>query len=294
MKNKHLYLLLLILGTSFWGISFVFVKSGIGEGSPFIFLFYKFILAATALAIVFHKQLKLITLKTVRISLLIGVPLLAGTIFQTIGLKYTSVSNAAFITGLDVLLIPILKFFVYKKKVAPKIFGACALALAGLYIIVAKDGLALNSGDIWIILCALGFAFYVLQVGRFSTEEKPMPSVILMMAFCGAGCLFCSLIDGNIVWIPQQKTFWEGILFSSLLATAYMYTVQNYAQRYLAEEKVALTYLCEPVFATLAGIVLLNEQFTFNILIGGSLIFSAMIIAELDFKKYRFIQRKGS
>ena len=285
MQKKHFYLLLLILGTAFWGISFTFVKVSVGEGSPFVFLFYKFLIAAISLAVIFFNQLKYITKNTLRISFLIGTPLLFATILQTIGLKYTTVSNAAFITGLDVLLIPILKFLIYKKKVAFKIWIACTLALTGLYIIVVKDGLTLNVGDLWIIACAFGFAFYVLQVGRFSNEVKPMPSVILLMLFCAIGCFIFALFDTNTIWFPETNGFWSGVLFTALPATAFMYAVQNVGQRYLGEEKVALTYLLEPVFATIAGIVILNEKFFNEMLIGGVLIISAMVIAEVNFKK---------
>ena len=285
MQKKKLYLFLLILGTAFWGVSFTFVKTGVGHGSPFLFLFYKFMIAGLCLAVVFFNQLKYTTRNTVRISLLIGVPLLIATVLQTIGLKYTTVSNAAFITGMDVVLIPILKLLVYRKKVVFKVWIACALALVGLYIIVVKDGLSLNIGDLWILACALGFAFYVLQVGKFSTEEKPIPSVILLMLFCALGCLAFALFDERVIWLPDNSDFWIGVFFVAIPATAYMYAVQNVGQRYLGEEKVALTYLFEPVFATMAGSILLNEKFSSEILIGGSLILTAMIISEFNFKK---------
>jgi drug/metabolite transporter (DMT)-like permease len=285
MQKKHLYLLLLIAGTAFWGISFTFVKVSIGTGSPFVFLFYKFLIAAFCLAIIFVRQLKFISQKTLKISFLIGIPLLAGTILQTIGLQYTTVSNAAFITGLDVLLIPILKFLIYKKKIESKIWIACILALTGLYVIVVKDGLTLNTGDIWIVACAFGFAFYVLQVGKYAIEEKPMPAVILLLFFCALGCLIFALFDKNSIWLPETEGFLTGILFTALPATAFMYAVQNVAQRYLGEEKVALTYLFEPVFATIAGVFILGEDFTRQTMTGGLLIIFAMFIAEMNFKK---------
>jgi drug/metabolite transporter (DMT)-like permease len=285
MQKKHFYLLLLIAGTAFWGISFIFVKVGIGVGSPFVFLFYKFLIAALCLAIVFIRQLKFISKKTFKISLLIGIPLLAGTILQTIGLQYTTVSNAAFITGLDVLLIPILKFLVYKKKIEIKVWIACIMALTGLYSIVVKDGLLLNYGDLLIVACAFGFAFYVLQVGKYATEQKPMPAVILMLFFCALGRLIFALFDPNSTWFPETDGFWTGVFFTAIPATAFMYAVQNVAQRYLGEEKVALTYLFEPVFATIAGVFILGEDFTSQILIGGMLIISAMFISEVNFKK---------
>lgn len=285
MQKKHFYLLLLIAGTAFWGISFTFVKVGIGVGSPFVFLFYKFLIAALCLAVVFIRQLQFISKKTFKISFLIGIPLLAGTILQTIGLQYTTVSNAAFITGLDVLLIPILKFLVYKKKIENKVWIACIMALTGLYSIVVKDGLSLNYGDLLIVACAFGFAFYVLQVGKYATEQKPMPAVILMLFFCAFGCLIFALFDANSIWFPETDGFWTGIFFTAIPATAFMYAVQNVAQRYLGEEKVALTYLFEPVFATIAGVFILGEYFTSQILIGGMLIISAMFISEVNFKK---------
>lgn len=133
--KKHLFSLLLILGIGSWGISFTFVKVGIGSGSPYVFFFYKFSIAFVVLSILFFNRLKNISKETVKIGVLISIPLLAGNFLQSIGLKYTTVSNSAFITGLDVLLIPILKYAVYKKKVANKIWFACIIALIGLYII---------------------------------------------------------------------------------------------------------------------------------------------------------------
>ncbi|MBD3906086.1 DMT family transporter [Chryseobacterium sp. Ch-15] len=160
-------------------------------------------------------------------GILIGIPLLARNFLQSIGLKYTTVSNSAFITGLDVLLIPILKFAVYKKRVANKIWLACTIVLIGLYIIVVKDGFSLNYGDLWIVACAFAFAFYVLQVGKYSTETDPIPSVIVLMLFCTVGSGLFSVFDSEAVWIPFNMDFWKGILFAGLFATAFMYTVQN-------------------------------------------------------------------
>ncbi|WP_437918696.1 DMT family transporter [Sphingobacterium sp. LRF_L2] len=287
MEKKRFYLILLIIGTAFWGISFSFVKVGIGSSSPFVFLTYKFLLAGLCLMLIFHKKLKYISISTLKISIFIGSPLLLGTILQTIGLKYTTVSNSAFITGLDVLLIPILKFLVYKRKVEPKIWIACGIALVGLFLIALQDSLSLNIGDIWTIACAFGFALYVLQVGRFSNEKNPIPAVIMLMLFCGIGCFLCAIFDNSSVWVPTSLDFWKGILFAAIPATAYMYTVQNIGQRYIAEEKVALTYLCEPIFATTAGFLLLNEELTIRTITGGLLIIFGMLIAELNFKKRR-------
>lgn len=288
MQKKKIFLLLLIIGTGFWGISFSLVKVAVSSNLPFVFLSYKFFIAAITLSLFFFKQLKHITWKSVKIAVLIGTPLLAGNFLQTLGLRETSVSNSAFITGFDVMLIPILKFVLYKKKVEPKIWCACILALIGLYTIVIKNGFSLNCGDIYILACAFAFAFYVLYVAKYSNEESPIPSVIMLMVFCCLVCFVCGVFDKNSIWIPEENSFWIAVLFSGILATAFMYSIQNIAQRYLSEEKVAMTYLFEPIFATIAGIVFLNEKLTFEILIGGLLIMSAMFITEIKFKKLNY------
>ncbi len=285
MRKQHLFTGLLLLGTAFWGISFTGVKVGISHHSAFVFLFYKFLLAALALAGVFYRQLRYISRTTWRVAALISAPLLVATVLQTLSLRYTSVTNAAFITGLDVVLIPVLKFLVYKKPVQPKHLLACGLALIGLYIITVQHGLHLTIGDLGMVACAVGFAFYVLQVGHVSREPHPMPSVILLMGLCALGCGLMALLEGVPQWVPQDRDFWTGALFAALPATAYMYAVQNLAQRHLAEEQVALTYLFEPLFATLAGVVVLGEPFTSRIVLGGSFIVGAMLLAELDLRK---------
>lgn len=104
------------------------------------------------------------------------------------------------------------------------------------------------------------------------------------MLFCAIGCLIFVLFDSTAIWFPTTNGFWSGVLFAAIPATAYMYAVQNAGQRYLGEEKVALTYLFEPVFATIAGIFILSEHFTTEIFFGGLLIISAMCISEINLK----------
>lgn len=138
MSKRELFLLLLILGTAFWGISLSFVKSGVGDGSRFVFLGYKFGLATIVMAAIFFRRLKRLDRGVVLAGVAIGVPLLLGNVLQTIGLQSTSVTNSAFITGLDVLLIPIFKWALFRKPVAERIWISCAIALTGLYLIVAQ------------------------------------------------------------------------------------------------------------------------------------------------------------
>ena len=286
MPVRQTYLCLLILGTAFWGISFAFTKVGVADGSPFVFLGYKFALATLVLCVIFFRRLKLINKETLLAGVAIGLPLCLGNIFQTVGLQHTSITNTAFITGLDVLLIPVFKWALFRKRVEPRIWLCCAVALTGLYLIVTRAGLTLNPGDIWIMCCAVFFAAYVLTVGFFSHKYDSMLTVIIALATCATGYLFAALLDARAEWAPMDSSFWEGVLFCALLATAFMYAVQSAAQKYLEEEKVALTYLFEPIFAAFAGAMLLGETLDGRTLAGAALIFSALLIAEIDVPKF--------
>ncbi|MBW8683010.1 DMT family transporter [Chitinophaga rhizophila] len=283
MNRKYVYLLLVILGTSFWGISFSLVKMTVQYTSQSVLLFYKFAIAALVLSIIFFRQLKQIDCAVWKAGMITGAALMAGTSLQTMAIKHTSVSNAAFLSGLATLLIPILKMTLYRKQVSPKIWFACIVALVGLYMVAVQDGFTLRSGDIWAIAGAVAFSFYIIYVGKYATAEKVIPSVITMMTCCAVGSAVMAIFDTQSVWIPLHADFWWGILFIALPATAFMYAVSNTAQRYIGDEGVAIAYLFEPIFAAVAGVYLLNEHLTVNTFIGGGLIILAMFISEYNF-----------
>lgn len=292
MKKSRIYLALLVLGTAFWGISFPLVKEGISVVHPFSFLMYRFLLAALVLSILFFKQVRLINRDTVKYGVLVGIPLLLAILLQTIGLQYTSSSNASFISGMDVLLIPILKFFVFRKSIKPKTWLACTMALIGLYVIaMTSTGNSLNRGDAYALAGAIAFAVYVLLVGKYNRKVETISLVLVQLYTCATICVLLafSTVDVNHLALPMDWNVWRAVLFTGIFATAYMYGMQNVSQKYIEEEKVALTYLCEPVFATIAAYVLISEPITIRTIIGGSLILLSMFISEYRFKRIPFL-----
>ncbi|QIH34563.1 DMT family transporter [Sphingobacterium sp. DR205] len=279
--NKNLAFGLLLLGMAFMGVAFVFVKDAVTSYSPFVFLFYRFLISTVILSVIFSKNLKQINIRTFEASFLCGIPLFFSIFFQTIGLRYTSVANSAFITGMVVLLIPIFKLIFYKKKVKFIIWISCLVAAIGLFIITLKNGLQLNIGDTWTFACAIALAFYVLQTGKFAEAPNPMARVTIIMAICTIGSLFGEMMTVDAEWFPLDFNFWKGVIFSAIFGTVYMYSVQNYVQRFISEEKVALAYLTEPIFATVSAVILIDEKVNINTFLGGGLILLAMFLSEL-------------
>lgn len=285
MSKRHLFVVLLILGTAFWGISFSVTKLAIGAVSQSTFLVYRFVLATLVLAIVLFKQLMKTSKRNIVQGIRLAIPLTLGIHFQTLGIKYTAASQCAFVAGMCVIVIPILKSLVYRKTVAPKIWLASLVALAGLFVISITSSLSVSIGDLYTITGTFGFSVYLIKVEEYSGSGEVVKTIVPMFATCTLIMLCVALTDSTANWIPQNHEFWMGIVFCALLSTAYMYTISNLAQRYISAERVAIIYLFEPIFAAIAAIVLLDEQLTWRLLVGGLLIFIGTLISEVKWKR---------
>lgn len=289
MTKSRVFFVLLLIGTAFWGISFPVTKDTFTVIHPFTFLLYRFLVAAVVLNFIFNKQFSVISKQGFKYGILAGIPLCIAILLHTVGLKYTSSSNASFIAGIEVLLIPLFKLLFFKKRIERKMWVACIIALAGLYIIAMTSSEGLAIGDMYVFIGSLFFSFYVLLVSKLKHKTEAFSFVIVQLYTCAAlyGILTVTTLGPSALYVPMQKDIWIALLFAGVLATAYMYCVQNIAQKYIEEEKVALAYLCEPIFATVAAYFLINEEITIRTIVGGILILSAMLIAEVNIRKMK-------
>lgn len=292
MEKKKLLLSLLILGTAFWGISFSVTKLAIGQDSASTFLFYRFLAATFVLAIVFWKHVIRMNWHDIRIGAILAVPLFLGIHLQTLGIKFSTASQTAFIAGTSVVIVPLLKLFIYRIAAPSKTWFAALIALAGLSVISIKQHFAINTGDLYTLLGAVAFAVYLIVVEKKASLKSLVPTIVPMFATCALLTFGLALTDGNAVWLPTQKTFWQGVVFCSLFSTAFMYTVSNIAQRYISAERVSVIYLFEPVFGALAAFYILREDLSWRLILGGALIFIATLISEVDFKSI-FVRKKS-
>ena len=294
MERRQLLLFLLILGTAFWGVSYSVTKMAIGHYSLNVFLFYRFLLAVVVLSIIFWKYVKDINREAIKTGFLLAVPMFLGIQLQTVGLKYTDASQCSFIAGLTVIIIPLLKLAIYKTNASLKIWIAALTALTGLFIIAIQDKFTINFGDLFTIAGAFAFAVYLIAVEKHSATKNLLYSIVPMFAFCALFTFFIAITDSTSEWLPQNNTFWMGVIYCALFSTAFMYTVSNISQRYLSAERVAVIYLFEPVFGAIGAFFILDENLSWRLLLGGTLIFSATIISEVNFKnnKLKILTKK--
>ncbi len=286
MSKKQILWILLVLGTAFWGISFSVTKLAMGNFSPSTFLFYRFLTATLVLALVFSKRLREINLPAIKTGALLALPLMVGIYLQTLGIKYTSASQCAFLAGTCVVMVPLLKWLSYRKAVHFKVWCAAFMALGGLLIISINEDWHISSGDLYTLSGAFGFAIYLLRVEKEATLKNLIPTIVPMFATCSLVTFAMALLDAHADWFPLVTDFWMGVVFCALFSTAYMYSVSNIAQRYISAERVAVIYLFEPVFGAIAAFFILGEELSGRLLLGGGIIFLATCVSELKFKKY--------
>lgn len=296
MNKRQILLVLLIIGTAFWGISYSVTKLAIGNFSPSTFLFYRFLMAVMVLTVIFWKYVRNTNLESIKTGAVLAVPMFLGIHLQTVGLKYTDASQCSFIAGLCVIIIPLIKLTVYKTSPPLKIWIAALTALSGLFIIAVKDKFTINLGDLYTIAGAFAFAVYLISVEKHSAAKNLLTSIVPMFAFCALFTFILALTDQNADWFPERNTFWLGVVYCALFSTAYMYTISNISQRYLSAERVAVIYLFEPIFGAIAAFFILGENLSLRLLLGGSLIFAATLISEVNLKNsnYRLGIKKTS
>lgn len=288
MNVKVKAIVLLLIGTIFWGMTFVFIKDAVSLMSVSGFLGYRFLLAGIVLSLIFAKRIRGLNLQTFKYGLLMSVPLLTSFLAQTIGLQYTTASKGGFITGLSVVFVPVILSVLQRKLPSLNIFVAVVMATSGLAFLTLGSSLQLNVGDSWVFLSAILFAIYIIMVGKISRKCDGILLSISQFLIVGVLCTAYAGINGELI-VPTQYKLWQAILFTALFATAFMYTVQNYYQKYISEITTSIIFSFEPLFAAVTAFFYLNEELTEKTLIGGLLIFIGILFAELKLRDVKML-----
>lgn len=280
MSKNFVATILLLIGTAFWGVTFVYVKEGISIIDLYAFLSIRFMIGASILVLIFFRRMKNFTVGIFKYGIFLGVVLAVSYIAQTVGLQYTSASKAAFITGLSVVFVPLFLSFFQKRVPAMNNIIAVIVATAGLAILTINSGFTLNIGDMWVFLCAILFAIYIILVGKYTRIFESIKFTVIQLVtvavLTGIIAAFTKKFE-----MPRGYVVWHAILFCAVFATAFMYAIQNQFQKFISEVKAAIIFSFEPLFAAMAAYYYLNEQITTKIIIGGLLIFTGMIISEI-------------
>ncbi len=287
--RAHLLLLAVVM---VWGATFVLVKDALADISPLLFNLLRMALATVALAIVYHRQIRRLPRPSLIAGAVVGFCLALGYQFQTAGLARTTPAKSAFITGLVVVLVPLLSAVPVLRAAGmhgPRwnaVAGA-VIAFGGIVLLTTPTHTAwrsifatINAGD-WLTLgCAFGFALHMLALAHYSPRTPLAALAVLQLGACTV-FMAVSLPVFERPFLHLSVRLLTAVIIAALLATAAAFTIQSWAQQSLPATHTALILALEPVFAWLTAFLFLHERLTGRAATGAVLILAGIAVTEL-------------
>jgi drug/metabolite transporter (DMT)-like permease len=288
----HLLLLAVVL---VWGATFSLVKSALTATTPLLFNLLRMVLAFAVLAAVNWRSLRGLSKTDLKLGAATGLLLGMGYQFQTTGLKFTTAPKAAFITGLVVVIVPLLSAVpgvALPGSLKPTFdtYAGAALAFAGLVLLTTPRGSGLGAGMAlfsgigvgeWLCLgCAVAFAAHLLMLARAAPQVSARRLGTLQIGFA-AVVLLVTLPLGGRPHFHSTTMVWVALGVTAVLATAAAFTIQSWAQQHLPASHTALIFTLEPVFAWLTSLLFFGEQMGRRAMLGAGLILVGIVLAEL-------------
>lgn len=279
--------ILLFIGSFIWGSAFVAQSVAMNDIEPWTFNFMRSIIAVLTLTIIipfFNKNRNKTNEEKKNLiigGLVCGTFLCAASITQQIGISMTTVGKAGFITAMYVVLVPVFNIF-FGKKAKPMVWISVILASCGLYFLsIAGTSFSIETADIYVIACAILFAFQIISVDHFSPLLNGMELSRAQFMVMGIISFFFMIIfeHPNIEAISNAMI---PILYTGVLSSGIAYTFQVIGQRDTDPAIASLIMSFESCFAALSGFILLHQTLTINELIGCALMFLAIVVAQMD------------
>jgi len=289
--------LILLLTAAIWGAAFVSQNLAMKSMGPLWFVGIRFMIGfLVVLPFALRedrKSPKPLSLKSGLTFGLCGVALLAGAVTQQIGMQTATVTNASFLTGLYVIIVPVLSVLVLKKMPHWIIWPAAALALAGIFYLSGGELSRLTTGDYWLILCAFCFGLQVFLVGIFiSGSDRPLGLSAIQFLVTGASALVVAAIFEPVTWEGLKEAA-PHLLYSGVVSSGIAYTLQVVGQRWTTAPQAAIFLSSESLFGAFFGALMLGERILPLGYFGCALIFIAMLLVEIvpELTKKRSVAR---
>jgi drug/metabolite transporter (DMT)-like permease len=285
---------LILLSVSFyWGLTFPLIKLVLADISPMAFVFSRFVLTTAIFYILFRRDLSNFNRTAFRQGLILGVFLFVGFFTQTIGLKYTTASKSAFITGINIVLLPFAQILITKSKPNLGNILGVILVVIGLYFLTELQKTKINTGDLITLICAVAFAFQIVYLDKYSKNSNHIVLVYgqyisMVVLSLSAMLIFEIAIFKDFVFVLNFQSVFITIftaIFSTLLA---LYLAMKY-QRFVSPVRAGLIYNMEQVTAVIAAYFILTEIMSFSQITGAAIMTIGLIISEI-FTKFNYVR----
>ncbi len=271
-------LLVLVAVTAVWGVTFVQVKDAVALYPLFAFLAVRFVIASATLALPAASRVRSLGRSGWAAGALAGALLGAGYALQTAGLERTTVSATGFVTGLYVVLTPLLALGLFRVRIPPAAWGGVCLATAGLALLAGVHG-GRVVGDLLVLAAAAVYALQIVLMERFAPRYDALAFTLVEMAAAAAGLLALALALGEL-HAPHGLTVWSALLVTGVFASALAFLAQTWAQRRASATQTALAFSLEPVWTAFFGITLAGDRLGAAGWVGAAVIMLGIALAE--------------
>ncbi len=275
----------LLLVTLIWGGTFTFTKIGLDYCPPFLYISIRFAIALAISYLFFGKHIRKIDKATFIHGTVLGLLFGTGFIFQTYGLKLTTVSKSAFITGVTVAIAPFVFWLVERRKIQvwPKV--GVMIATIGLWIFTNPDFDNVNTGDVVTLISTVFWAFYITYMDVFTRGKKGFAHTIQLVFIQFAASLFVSLIafavfESASFAIDLSPTLIISFAYNGIIASFFLTLIHTAVQRYSTPVKAAIIFSLEPVFASIIAVAFIHEILNGRELAGAGILLLGVVTSE--------------
>ena len=261
-----------------WGMAFVVMKDAIERQSVNNFLFSRFLLAVLVMLALKPSVVKKFDRDLVITASSAGVFLGLGYIFQTLGLARTGAAITGFVTGLYVVITPLLAYFFLKEKLNKLIWGCVFLATIGLGLLSIR-GFSVGIGEMLVLASAFFFGAHIIALGKWSSGRDVYAMTVVQLAMCALLSGIASIPEGYSA--PPDTGVWAVVVFTAVICTAVAFVIQTWSQAHMTTTKVAVILTMEVVFAAVFAMIFGGERLTLQATLGGILVLTAMFMIVL-------------
>lgn len=273
--------ILLFLTAFLWGGGFVGVAEALDTLQPFYLIFIRFTIASILIGVIFWKYFIQIKKEEILQGIICGLILFVAYAFQTVGAKYTTVGKLAFLTALNVIIVPFITWMAFHEKIHKYNIVSSVIAVIGFGFLnlSSESGIRFGIGEVHGTMCAIGFAMHISLLGYYTSKYDPIKLSIMQMITCAVLGLCFALVFEEIP-TNFDTSMMIPVGYLGVCSTFMAFLFQTIGQKYTSAPRAAILLAMESVFGIIFSIILLKERVTIFMAIGAGLILGAVIIAE--------------
>jgi len=284
-KKQYLADIGLVVFAILQGAAFVAGKDALESITPMFLLAFRFGIAALFLYGFLFKKIGKLTKDDIIKGSIVGTVLFAAFAAQTYGLLFTTASKQGFLLTTYVVMVPFLYWFVHKKRPQLKAIVGSLITIVAIYLISLQGSLSLELGDSLTIFGAFLFAVHILSIEHFTKNMNVFKLAFIQIMVAWGWSMLTAFITEPIP-VDMNGRVWASLLFLGIFSTFVCFTIQTVAQKYTSSSHASILMSMESVFAAILGVLLLGEMMSKSVVIGCGLIFIAVLIIELDIKRF--------